>query len=317
MRTMPEAISRSTAHVSFSGHETFVCRYGWLKKAVDAVSRTPQAFVADDAMVELGVGKNMVRSIRHWALAMNVVEEIPGTRGADLRLSALGMLLLPDGGADPYLEDPNSLWLLHWQLVTNERRATTWTWAFNLLRTHEFTRDALVGMVQAELRRRNLTLPSEHSLRRDVDCFVRTYVRTRQSAVVEDSLECPLTELGLLDEEVESGVLQFNAAFHRTLGMPVFVFALLEFWRSAATGRETLPFSDIAYGFGSPGLSFKLDENSLTERLERLERATDGRLVYMDTAGIRQVYLRGGPMQSMDVLSGYYDHADGAILVEG
>ena len=55
-------------------------------------------------------------------------------------------------------------------------------------------------------------------------------------------------------------------------------------WRRAASGRETLPFSDIAYGFGSPGLIFKLDENSLTERLERLERLTDGRMAYTETA---------------------------------
>ena len=49
-------------------------------------------------MVELGVGKNMVRSIRHWALATNVIEEIPGSRGTELRPSALGILLLQDGG---------------------------------------------------------------------------------------------------------------------------------------------------------------------------------------------------------------------------
>jgi hypothetical protein len=316
MSTQPAAVTRSAGHVAFSGHETFVCRYGWLKKAVDAVARNRQAFVADDAMVELGVGKNMVRSIRHWALATNVIEEVPSTRGAELRPSMLGSLLLGEGGTDPYLEDPNSLWVLHWQLAANERRATAWAWGFSLLRTQEFTREALVSMVQTELRRRNLTLPSEHSLRRDVDCFVRTYVPTRQGAVLEDSLECPLTELSLLEEDA-GGVLQFNAGYHRTLGMPVFVYALLEFWQRSAPGRETLPFSDIAYGFASPGLVLKLDENSLTERLEQLEQTTDGRLVYTDTAGIRQVYLRGGPMERMDVLSRYYASADTGIPVEG
>jgi hypothetical protein len=316
MSALPEGLSRSTGQVSFSGHETFVCRYGWLKKAVDAVAGNAEAFVADDAMVNLGVGKNMVRSIRHWALATNVIEEVPAKRGAQLRPSALGTLLLGETGADPYLEDPNSLWLLHWHLVTNERRATTWAWAFSLLRTAEFTREALVGMLQTEIRRRNLALPSEHSLRRDVDCFVRTYVPTRQSVVLEDSLECPLTELGLLEEDA-GGILQFNASYHRNLSMPVFVYVLLEFWQRWAATRETLPFSDIAYGLASPGLALKLDENSLTERLERLEQTTDGRLVYTDTAGIRQVYQRGGPMERMEVLSRYYAAADNAILVEG
>ena len=42
----------------FAGHETFTLRYGWLKKAVDATG------LRDDALVTLGAGKNMVRSIR-------------------------------------------------------------------------------------------------------------------------------------------------------------------------------------------------------------------------------------------------------------
>lgn len=317
MSTQPETAFRSTGGVSFSGHETFVCRYGWLKKAVDAVMRHPQAFVEDGAMVDLGVGKNMVRSIRHWALATKVIEEVPGKRGAELRASPLGMLLLVEGGTDPYLEDPNSLWLLHWQLATNERRATTWAWAFSLLRNHDFTRDTLLGLVQAELRRRGLGLPSEHSLRRDIDVFVRTYVSARRAAVLEDSLECPLTELGLLSEDDASGLVQFNAGFHRTLGMEVFVYALLDFWQRSALGREALAFSEIAYGYASPGVAFKLDENSLMERLERLEQSTNGRLVYTDTAGIRQVYQRGGPMERIAVLSHYYADADNGILVEG
>jgi Protein of unknown function (DUF4007) len=57
---------------SFSGHETFAFRYGWLTKAVNAASCDPAAFGSPDAVVALGVGKNMVRSMRHWALATQV-----------------------------------------------------------------------------------------------------------------------------------------------------------------------------------------------------------------------------------------------------
>ena len=42
---------------AFSGHETFVFRYGWLKKAVDAVAGRADAFSSDEVMVDLGVGK--------------------------------------------------------------------------------------------------------------------------------------------------------------------------------------------------------------------------------------------------------------------
>jgi hypothetical protein len=316
MSTTRATPHRATGAVGFSGHETFVCRYGWLKKAVDALKDRKDAFTTDDAMVDLGVGKNMVRSIRHWALATNVVEEVPGTRGAALQASNLGAFLFGDGGVDPYLEDPNTLWVLHWQLANNERRATTWAWVFGLLRTQEFTRDTILGLVQGELRRRSIVLPSEHSLRRDIDIFVRTYVAGKQALVQEDSLDCPLTELGLLGED-ETGVLTFQRGFHRTLAMPVFAYTLFDFWQRTANERETLPFSDIAYGTASPGLTLKLDDNSLTERLERLDAATEGHLVYTDTAGIRQVYRRGKPTPAMDFLSSYFENAAQGVVVEG
>ncbi|MBC8136407.1 MAG: DUF4007 family protein [Fibrella sp.] len=54
---------------AFSGHQTFVFRYPWLKKGVDALTRDPAVFRSPDAIVRLGVGKNMVDAIRHWTLS--------------------------------------------------------------------------------------------------------------------------------------------------------------------------------------------------------------------------------------------------------
>ena len=68
----------------FAGHETFTLRYAWLKKAVDASLERQDIFLQDDALVTLGVGKNMVRAIRHWGLVTGVLEEsrdIPNNRG--------------------------------------------------------------------------------------------------------------------------------------------------------------------------------------------------------------------------------------------
>jgi hypothetical protein len=301
--------------VSFSGHETFVFRHGWLKKAVDAVRRNPAAFTSDDALVELGVGKNMVRAIRHWALATGILEEEPRTRGAQLRPSSLGEFLFGEQGRDPYLEDPNSLWLLHWNLVTAEGRATTWCWALNLLRSNEFTRESLTEVVSDELRRRAAEVPSEHSLRRDIDCFIRTYVtpKVTRGAVLEDSLDCPLVELGLLEEDSVSGTFRFRRGFQKSLSAEVFVYALVDFWNKVAPERESLAFTDIAYGFGSPGAAFKMDEGSLAERLERLEDATDGNLAYVETAGLKQVYRRSAA-PSLELLARYYEYSDPSLV---
>lgn len=45
----------------YSGHETFPCRYSWLPKAVRHVKQDSGILLREtDAMVKLGVGKNMV-----------------------------------------------------------------------------------------------------------------------------------------------------------------------------------------------------------------------------------------------------------------
>ena len=56
----------------FSGHESFPCKSMWLKKGYDyLVDRN--RFTDPDAVVKLGVGKNMVQSIRFWLRAFGLL----------------------------------------------------------------------------------------------------------------------------------------------------------------------------------------------------------------------------------------------------
>jgi hypothetical protein len=254
---------------SFSGHETFVFRYTWLKKAVDAVSADQRVFTKDDAIVTLGVGKNMVRSIRHWGLATGVLNEVAKSRGMELKSSDFGRFIfggLDESGVDPFLEDPNTLWLLHWRLMSNPNRSTTWQWAFNMLPSNEFTREGLLQSLEDEMRRLNLTPPSEATLRRDIEVFVRTYVSGRLSrgSAVEETLDCPLTELNLIEEISGTDLLKIRRGPKSSLGSRAFAFCLLDFWDRNALGTKTLAFSDIAYARNSPGNIFKLDENTVS-----------------------------------------------------
>jgi hypothetical protein len=60
----------------FSGHETFACRYAWLPKSAQRVSEDPKILTLgreDEAMVKLGVGKNMVRSMRFWGETFGII----------------------------------------------------------------------------------------------------------------------------------------------------------------------------------------------------------------------------------------------------
>lgn len=291
---------------SFSGHETFPFRYPWLKKGFDAVRENGDVFLRDDAMTILGVGKNMVRSIRHWCLAAGIVAE-NRDGGAALRPADFGALLFGDNGLDPYLEDPATLWLLHGQIASNQTRAATWFWTFSHFHEPEFTREALTSV----LYRWTQTLPgkkvAESSLRRDVEVFLRTYVPSRhgRGALPEDSLDCPLVELGLITQPAAGGLYRFTRGSQPSLPDGVLLYFVLRFWESAAPAAETMAIHDLSRLPTAPGRLFRIDESSLVERLESVDRQTDGTLTYAETAGLRQLYRRR-PMNANDVLAAAY-----------
>jgi hypothetical protein len=296
----------------FSGHETFPVRYGWLKKAIDAVSaKDPderrRAFEPDEGIARYGVGRNMVASMRHWALATGVA--VVGGEG-EIVPSPVGRLLLGQRGLDPYLEQPASLWLLHWNLASVPGHATTWYWAFNHHAAGSFDKDWLVADLLSLCRERQWTRVAANTLRRDVDCFVRTYVvaRDRNGLLRDDSLECPLAELELIVPGSERGTFLFRRGAKSSLPDGVFAYALARFW-SQNVVQETLSMERIAYDAGSPGRVFKLDENSLAERLHSLETTTGGVFRLIEGGGLRQVQ-RFGETRPLDYLkSAFENHA--------
>ena len=281
---------------SFAGHETFPFRYAWLRKGVRLTVDDGGAFRSDDAMVRLGVGKNMVRSIRHWGMACGILEEDPSirnNRGRVLRPTWLGQLLCGTGGWDEYFEHPATLWLLHWQLASSPAPSTTWFWAFNHAPQLRFTKAELTGWLSNLVEQQGWSRVSESSLRRDVDCFLRTYVPVRPTRTVplEDTLDCPLVDLGLIREQAK-GVFQIMRGDHLGLPDELFAYCLAQFIGQQSGAARTLPLETVAFSAGAPGRVFCLSENALLKRLEQLHVITDGALSFDETAGLRQVMVK-------------------------
>ncbi len=288
--------TQTIANPSFSGHESFTLRFGWLPKGIQGVLRDRNLFSQDDALVRLGVGKNMVRSIRHWGLASGFLEQTPVKTGRGTRIapSSLGLFVFGPQGLDQYLEDPATLWLIHWQLASRSRGPTTWYWAFNEYPDAEFTREKLRASLRHFIDRAGWKRIADATLFRDVDCFIRTYTPSSRGKleVFEESLDCPLTELGLISEVDGMGMFSFSRGERPSLAPAVFTYALLDFWGSAAPLSKTLTFDQVAYHPGSPGRVFKLSDTALAEYLDRLDTLTRGMITYGVTAGLRQLYRR-------------------------
>lgn len=276
----------------FSGHETFPLRYGWLKKCYDRVSETSEhpdnkpLCWGEDAIARFGVGKNMVASMRHWAITAGIIEEPTGCN--KVTTTRLGNLLFGKNGSghDPYLEHPNSLWLIHWKLATEWKKKTTWHWAFSYYSAVTFERDVLVRRLH-----RDWSGVAISTIKSDIACFVRTYAAqpTSKKASREDSLECPLTELGLIKPVSKRDEFRFVRGPKNTLGDGTFIYALLEFWQEFSPASSTLSFEAIAHEPGSPGRVFLLDENDVVDRLSRIDTFTKNTLRWSETAGLKQV----------------------------
>lgn len=299
--------------VGFYGHETFPFRYGWLLKGIAALENSPHFFTSPEAMTKLGVGQNMVRSIRHWCLAARLLEEVRINGRAGLRATAFGRRVFLEPGYDPYLEDPATLWLIHWQIASNVGVAAMWFWVFSFWNIVDFTKQALVSEVEAWIAKEGHKPISANSLKRDADCFVRTYVHSKRQkdkdAVSEDTLDCPLIDLHLLDELIDGKIYRFLRGPQPSLPDQVLAFALIEFWNGQGTTVNTLAFEKIAYAAGSPGRIFKIDEDSLIHRLQKIETVSGGALYYDDTGGIKQIYKRPGhEIDSLSLLDSYYGH---------
>lgn len=292
---------------SFSGHETFPFRCAWPKKAVDRTQADEYAFVADDALVRFGVGKNMVSSIRHWGLTLGMLEPAPGSgRMRPLKPTALGRSLLTDEGWDPYLEDPGTLWLLHWRIASRPEGATTWWWAFNQHPGTVFTRAELLAALASIAARHGGVRATGASLKRDVEVFIRTYAPPRRAgAAKDDTLDCPLAQLGLIVESNQSQSFQLVRGDHDSLPVEIFAYALADYFTLRPSDTQTATLEDLLFADGAPGRVFCLSEHGLLRRLERLERMTRGGVVFDETAGLKQLYVHHLP-EPIELLRQYY-----------
>ena len=290
-----------------SGHETFPLRYGWLKKAFDAVRETQgdesnlSVFSADDAIARFGVGKNMVASMRHWAIASGVIEEVTDERR--IRCTEVGDLLFGEGSLDKYMESPATSWYIHWRLCGRKEK-TTWFWAFNHFPALLFERDELARGIAKLTDEIGWTRSSLATIRRDVSCFVRTYVAQPVSrrASYEDALESPLTELGLIKPVGRRDGFRFVRGPKPSLGAGVFCYAVTDFWSRLPGASSTLSFEALSHEPGAPGRVFLLAENDLVDLLGRLENITNGIYRWSETAGLKQL-IRERELTTEEILN--------------
>jgi hypothetical protein len=283
-----------------SGHESFACRYAWLPKVAYHLRRDG-ALLSDEAkaMVELGVGRNMVRSIRFWAQSAGIA--VAKGRNGQHTLTDFATALLGERGLDPYLEDIRTLWLIHWKLATSkDAPLLAWDYLINNWQEPEITLSAVIVALKKETIKQCLKL-SPSTITQHFETFLHTYVPTRgrKGEIQEDNLDCPLVELEFIirrgDRELHGSngrreaIYAFNRDWKPEISHELFIYSLNAFWDGRHGEEERLSLSEVAHGHGSPGQIFKLPEDDVRARLEALNKDANGAFSYAESLNFQQV----------------------------
>jgi hypothetical protein len=288
--------------LQFSGHETFPLRQLWLRKAYEAVnsesgSGSKSLFSDDDSIARFGVGKNMVSSIRFWATACQIIED-DETEGG-YRATKIGDAIFnAKSGLDPYCERSATTWLMHWILASTPEQTSTWYYIFNHVSQQVFDKDG-VATALAEMVAEKGQRVAGATLKRDVDCCLRSYVPRAGGTSHEEMSEPLLGELGLIQQNAK-GTFEFRRGTKRSLPDGIFAYALLDYWQRLEHSGSVMAFDRVAHDYGSPGRVFKLDENAVADRLMSLEGLSKNQIQWTEQAGIRQVTRSGTALNNIE-----------------
>lgn len=317
-------ISGKLKKVRLKGNESFNFREGWLRKGMRCVAGNERFFSQDDVMEQLGVGSKMVKSIRFWLQATALCEEkvINGGRGR-------AQYLTPDFGEiiyryDPYFDDKFTLFLLHYQIVSNASQCIAWNIFFNEFEGIDFSKDDMFNACKGYLDKKmeEGCSYSENSFQDDCSSVIKMYMNeendsesskrfspsnTKRVILPEDSLACPLVDLGLLHKsgKVKGAYLKTSPS-RRELDNLAVLYVMTK--NLKANDKTSVSIDDLQNAPNNIGKVFNLSRVAINDYLDQLRIA--GYLTVNRTAGLNMVYFET-PMDPKKIMCEYYEKAQG------
>jgi hypothetical protein len=281
--------------LQFSGHDSFICKHFWLKKGYDN---------EENAVIELGVGKNMVTAISYWLRAFGIVDNAN-------QPTVIGDYIFKKDGVDPYLEDLGTIWLLHYSLIKTAK-ASIYNLFFNDFRKSkfEFTKDQFATFIKRKLEGLEQKNFTANTLNTDLGVFIRTYLKPDYKGNkidVEDDFANLMVDLQLMDsyqsENVEGKLVEwYKVESNAKVDLPwqIVLFTILD---NDSYGNS-ISFRELLGGYNSPGSVFALNEDGLYSKLESITQNHKS-IVYTESAGVRELQLKS-KVNKWNVLNEYY-----------
>ncbi len=275
----------------FSGHETFRCKTHWLKRGYDFICDDGN-FNAEDAVVRLGVGKNMVSSIKYWMRAFGFIDATNTTT------DIARYLLNNDSGKDPFFEDIGTLWLLHFTLI-NEDYATIYKKTFIDFhrQRNEIEKVKLQNFIKATcFDRAYANLYNESTVKKDVDVLLHNYCGVGKENVEEQNTL--LLPLNLIRIGAEKDTWIFNYINQNSVPAEIFLYAII---CTKEVESGSVPFELLQ----KLALIFCMDNNELVEVIGRVCLIYPSEIIFSDNSGIKELQFRRD-FDREEILDNYY-----------
>lgn len=274
----------------YSGHESFSCKTLWLKKGYDFINNN-NSFNSPDAVVKLGVGKNMVASIRYWMRVFGLTKN-------DELLPIASYLFSSKDGKDQFVEDLGTLWLLHFLLVSTGE-ATLYNLLFTQLQRERksFDRQHVISFVKRTMiedGKQNQF--NENTIKTDVGTLLLNYVLPQKSKALDD-YNSLLIDLDILRIDTDGKNFYFNIEGKRQIPWQIFLFAVIR-----AKGKDMTVSYDTLQELG---LIFCMNDMEVIEMCKTIVEHQEDKIAYSDVAGIRQLHFLNS-LKEEDVLNEYY-----------
>jgi hypothetical protein len=308
----------------FTGHDTFPLRYGWLYKAINYMNSGGKIQTSNEentrkAIVDLGVGKNMVNAIRYWAESTSIIDVNYTSKLIDYTVSHTGNYLFgsPDElGKDPYLEQIGSIWLIHFWLNFNSKYLSSYRYFFNHSNVQHFEKSKLLSDCKEDLRKLvSNDFGNENTLKKDIDCFLNTYCKKFKSSaskkilqINEDHFTSPLSELNLIQDN-GGGFYISDLTERPDLPIEIFIYGLVKFAELETVDSKinTVDFDSLLTKPCSPGRIFRLSESGLGQKLDEAQTFSKGTISWIDSLGLRQIRIKQNASDSpTSFLDSYY-----------
>lgn len=253
---------------------TFYIRAGWLEKALHAGAiYGAEAFSNRNGVAYLGVGANMVPSIRFWLKAAGLIDsknELSETSKAVIEL-------------DPYMESSIVWWFIHYWLATNEQKCPVFYYFMNEYPNKFFSKEeAFNAMYEYFFNEIDQSL-NKASLESDFSTFLTTYCQSKKNIKTpEDNLYSPLSKLGLLKQNADVYCKQ-TPSFSSL--PPLFVYYVLR----KSIDKSFFDIDEALKEDKGVGKILNLDRDSMFHYLDNLRKRE---LVTLNmTAGMNLVYF--------------------------